>query len=87
MGLPLSEKLYLSRTKSARIGLRELIEKEFYGGFLYVWTIKKNHKKEFPKYVTDNYGDILWKIANNKILFKFNYSNLLYYMEKINVLP
>lgn len=77
------EKTYLNRAKSARIGLRELVEQEFYGGTLYTWHIKK----ENGKYHTNSYGDILLAIATNDILIKFKYYSLLTYMEKINVLP
>lgn len=79
----MSEKLYLSRAKSARIGLRELIEQEFYGRTLYTWSIKKEH----GRYCTNDYCDILWAMATNDILIKFKYYGLMAYMEKINVLP
>lgn len=79
----MSEKLYWSRSKSARIGLRELIDKEFHLGYLCCWTLRKYDKK----YMTDDHGDILFEICWNNILIKDVKYDLLKYMEKINVLP
>lgn len=76
----MSEKLYWSKTKSARIGLRELIDREFHLGYLYCWTLRKYGNK----YMTDDHGDTLFEIGWNNILIKSDGFRLFKYMEKIN---